>query len=131
DTAHRYVTLYSSFGEQGGLSSSDAGFEEWGLHGNSGGAHSALALTKTVITLPGETNVGDDNNNHHVDATDHNGIQDPGETFRYANAGEVIHYNLTLANTGNTAQTGVTVTDPSVSNLTRGTDIVGNNDSTL
>ena len=32
DTAHRYVTLYSSFGEQGGLSSSDAGFEEWGLH---------------------------------------------------------------------------------------------------
>jgi hypothetical protein len=48
DTAHRYVTLYSAFGQQGGTWGSDGGFEEWGLHGPSGGAKSALALVKSA-----------------------------------------------------------------------------------
>ena len=46
-------------------------------------------------------------------------------------AGEVITYSITLANTGNQSLTGITVTDPSVSDLTRGLDQVGNNDTIL
>jgi uncharacterized repeat protein (TIGR01451 family) len=88
DTAHRYVTLYSAFGQQSGWDT-DGGFEEWGLHGASGGVHSALSVHKTA-TVPGGT----------------------ADT-----AGEVISYAITVSNTGNTALTGVTVTDPSVSNL--------------
>src|SRR5207237_7856361 len=39
----------------------------------------------------------------------------PGGTANVA--GEVISYNITVANVGNTNLTGITVTDPSVSNL--------------
>src|SRR5689334_7832531 len=53
DTAHRYVTLYSAFGQQAGWGT-DGGFEEWGLSGASGGAHSALVVQKTA-TVPGGT----------------------------------------------------------------------------
>jgi uncharacterized repeat protein (TIGR01451 family) len=88
DTAHRYVTLYSKFGEQNGWGSG-GGFEDWGLHGASGGAHSALAIHKTATVAGGTADV----------------------------AGEVINYTIDVANTGNTALTGVTVTDPAVSNL--------------
>lgn len=88
DAAHRYVTLYSAFGQQAGWES-DGGFEEWGLSGPSGGARSALAIHKTA-TVPGGT----------ADA-----------------AGEVISYAIAVSNTGNTALTGITVTDPDVSNL--------------
>src|SRR2546430_13144022 len=38
---------------------------------------------------------------------------------------------MTLANTGNVNLTGITVTDPSVSDLTRGPDQMGNNDTVL
>jgi uncharacterized repeat protein (TIGR01451 family) len=88
DTSHRYVTLYSKLGEQSGWGA-DGGFEEWGLHGTSGGPHSAFSIHKTA-TVPGGT----------ADV-----------------AGEVINYTLTVSNTGNTALTGITVTDPSASNL--------------
>src|SRR6187397_2322557 len=53
DAAHRYVTLYSAFGEQAGWNSS-GGFEEWGLHGASGGAQSAFSVHKTA-SVPGDT----------------------------------------------------------------------------
>ena len=88
DASHRYVTLYSSFGEQPGWSTG-GGFEEWGLSGPSGGAHSALAVHKTAAVAGGTADV----------------------------AGEVIDYAIAVSNTGNTALTGITVTDPSVSNL--------------
>jgi uncharacterized repeat protein (TIGR01451 family) len=88
DAAHRYVTLYSAFGEQAGWNSS-GGFEEWGLHGASGGAQSAFSVHKTA-SVPGET----------------------ADTV-----GEVINYTITVSNTGNTALSGITVSDPSVSDL--------------
>ena len=102
DTAHRYVTVYSALGQQDGWDS-DGGFEEWGLHGTSGGPRSALSIDKQA-TVPGGT-------------ADH--------------AGEVISYSITLSNTGNVSLTGITVSDPSVSDLTRGLDAVGNNDNVL
>jgi uncharacterized repeat protein (TIGR01451 family) len=88
DAAHRYVTLYSAFGQQRGWES-DGGFDEWGLHGASGGAHSAFSVQKTATVDGGTADV----------------------------AGEVISYAISVSNTGNTALTGITVTDPSVSNL--------------
>jgi len=88
DAAHRYVTLYSAFGEQAGWSSG-GGFEEWGLHGESGGVQSAFSVHKTA-SVPGGT----------------------ADT-----AGEVISYSITVSNTGNTALSGITVSDPSVSDL--------------
>jgi uncharacterized repeat protein (TIGR01451 family) len=88
DASHRYVTLYSKFGEQSGWDSG-GGFEEWGLHGASGGAKSALSIHKTAAVAGGTADV----------------------------AGEVINYTITVSNTGNTALTGITVTDPSASNL--------------
>ncbi|HEX8165198.1 MAG TPA: hypothetical protein VF601_05350 [Beijerinckiaceae bacterium] len=89
DAAHRYVTLYSAFGLQGGTWGTDGGFEEWGLTHASGGAKSALVVNKSA-TVPGGT----------------------ADTV-----GEVIDYTITVANTGNTALTGLTVADPAVSNL--------------
>src|SRR3954471_24983062 len=47
DASHRYVTLSSKFGEQSGWDSG-GGCEEWGLHGASGGAKSALSIHKTA-----------------------------------------------------------------------------------
>jgi uncharacterized repeat protein (TIGR01451 family) len=88
DAAHRYVTLYSEFGVQAGWGAS-GGFEEWGLSSASSGPTSALSIHK-VATVPGGT----------ADV-----------------AGEVIDYAISVSNTGNTALTGITVTDPSVSNL--------------
>ena len=88
DAAHRYVTLYSQFGVQAGWNS-NSGFEEWGLAGTSGGIRSALSVTKNA-TVPGGT----------------------ADTV-----GEVINYTIAVSNTGNTALTGITVSDPTVSNL--------------
>src|SRR6185295_10717774 len=88
DPAHRYVTLYSKFGLQDGWDT-DSASEQWGLSHASGGPVSAMTVQKTA-TVPGDT----------------------------ANAvGEVISYDITVANVGNTNLTGLTVTDPSVSNL--------------
>ena len=88
DPAHRYVTLFSKFGEQAGWDA-DSSSEEWGLSHASGGPVSAMTVHKTA-TVPGGT----------------------------ANAaGEVISYDITVANVGNTNLTGITVSDPSVSNL--------------
>ena len=88
DTAHRYVTLYSALGQQAGWEA-DGGFEEWGLNNASGGAVSSLVVHKTA-TVPGGT----------------------ADT-----AGEVISYAISVGNVGNQTLTGITVTDPSVSNL--------------
>lgn len=88
DAAHRYVTLYSAFGQQAGWESA-GGFEEWGLHGASGGTASAFSVHKTASVAGGTADT----------------------------VGEVISYTITVSNTGNTALTGITVSDPSVSNL--------------
>ena len=88
DPAHRYVTLYSEFGVQAGWNA-DSSSEEWGLSHASGGPVSAMTVHKTATVPGGTANV----------------------------AGEVISYGITVANVGNTALTGITVTDPSVSNL--------------
>src|SRR5215208_3867762 len=88
DPAHRYITLYSEFGMQPGWDA-DSSSEKWGLSHESGGPVSAMTVHKTA-TVPGGT----------------------------ANAvGEVISYDITVANVGNTNLTGITVSDPSVSNL--------------
>ncbi|MCM8640114.1 SdrD B-like domain-containing protein [Accumulibacter sp.] len=46
-------------------------------------------------------------------------------------AGEVISYTIAVQNTGNQTLTGVTVSDPFISNLTRVADTVGDNDNLL
>ena len=88
DPSHRYVTLYSEFGLQPGWNS-DSSSEEWGLSHASGGPVSAMTVHKTATVPGGTANV----------------------------AGEVISYDITVANVGNTNLTGITVSDPSVSNL--------------
>jgi uncharacterized repeat protein (TIGR01451 family) len=102
DAAHRYVTLYSKFGQQSGWQSG-SGFEEWGTRGANGGSISAIALNKSA-SVPGGT---------------------------ADQVGEVVTYSFQLSNTGNTTLTGVVLTDALVSDLTRGLDISGNNDSTF
>ena len=103
DGAHRYLTLFSQFGAQGSGWSSDGGFEEWGLHGPSGGTVSALALAASA-------HLGD------------------GITHR---AGEAVFYQFTVSNTGNTAQTGVTLTASLLTDLARDYDRYGNGDVVL
>jgi uncharacterized repeat protein (TIGR01451 family) len=46
-------------------------------------------------------------------------------------AGEVISYTIGVQNTGNQTLTGVTVSDPFISNLTRIADTTGDNDNLL
>jgi uncharacterized repeat protein (TIGR01451 family) len=90
DAAHRYVYLYSAFGYQNGFVA-DGGFEEWGVTKASGGfgTTAALAVHKTA-SVPGGT----------------------------ANqAGEVITYSVKVDNVGDKDLTGITVGDPSVSDL--------------
>jgi hypothetical protein len=55
----------------------------------------------------------------------------PGGTANVA--GEKISYTISVANTGNTTLTGVTVTDPyaDANSIVRGNDVVGNNDANL
>src|SRR5262249_17294805 len=86
DAAHRYVTLYSAFGQQGGDWNSGGGFEEWGVRstGGAAGTTASLEISKSA-TVPGGT-------------ADH--------------AGEAISYTIQLDNTGDMALTGVTLTDP-------------------
>jgi uncharacterized repeat protein (TIGR01451 family) len=88
DAAHRYVTLYSQFGLQSGWAS-NGGFEEWGTSGPNSGPLSAIAVHKTA-TVPGGT----------ADVV-----------------GEEVSYTIAVDNVGNTALTGLTVTDPYVSDL--------------
>jgi uncharacterized repeat protein (TIGR01451 family) len=105
DAADRYVYLYSKFGQQGGSYATSGGFEEWGVGNPAGGPTNGavLDLQKTA-TVPGGT----------------------ADT-----AGETISYSIKVSNFGSVNLTNITVTDPSVSDMTRGADIVGNNDSVL
>ena len=97
-----YVILYSAFGYQGASWQAQGGFEEWGSRGPQGNVPALnIAMTASV----------------------------PGDTANVP--GEVITYAITVRNMGNVSLTGVSVTDPSVSDLTRGADIVGNNDGVL
>ena len=88
DPEHRYITLYSKFGQQAGWEA-DSNSEEWGLNGASTGPTAAMTVHKTAAV--------------------------PGDTANVV--GEVISYTISVANVGDTALTGITVTDPSVSNL--------------
>src|SRR5712672_2534601 len=104
DGVDRFVYLYSECGVQGGWDAG-GGFEEWGLTTANGPnvATNAMSISKTA-SVPGGT-------------ADH--------------AGEVITYAIKVSDVGNSNLTSVTVTDPSVSDLMRGADIVGNNDNVL
>ena len=89
DSDHRFVTLYSELGIQGGGWKSDGGSEKWRVHEEGDTPTSLLTISKTA-TIAGGT----------ADA-----------------AGEVIGYAITVGNNGSTALTGITVTDPPVSDL--------------
>ncbi len=85
DAAHRYVTLFSEFGAQGGNYGASSGYEEWGVNSTSAGSGNTATflLNKTASVDGGTANT----------------------------AGEVISYSITLSNVGNVGLTGVTV-DP-------------------
>src|SRR5215471_15199208 len=104
DGTDRFVYLYSAFGMQNGWDAG-GGFEEWGTTTPNGPnvTTNAMSISKTA-SVPGGT-------------ADH--------------VGEVITYTVKVSDVGNTNLTDVSVTDPSVSDLTRGADIVGNNDNVL
>ena len=104
DGTHRFVYLYSAFGAQPGWEAG-GGFESWGLAAPNGPdvPTNAMSISKTA-SVPG-------------DIVDH--------------VGEVITYSIEVSDVGNTNLTNVLVTDPSVSDLTRGADVVGNNDNVL
>ena len=86
DAAHRYVTLFSQFGAQGGNYGASSGYEEWGVNSTSAGSgNTATFLLNKTASVPGGT----------ADV-----------------AGEVISYSITLSNVGNIGLTGVTVIDP-------------------
>src|SRR3954453_5962001 len=86
DAAHRYVTLFSQFGAQGGNYGASSGYEEWGVNSTSAGSgNTATFLLNKTASVPGGT----------ADV-----------------ASEVISYSITLSNVGNVGLTGVTVIDP-------------------
>jgi uncharacterized repeat protein (TIGR01451 family) len=91
DAEHRYVTLYSAFGLQGGMWSSGSGAEQWGLNSETAGTGntSAFVVTKTAAVNGGTANV----------------------------LGEVITYTIKIGNVGNTNLTEITISDPSVSDI--------------
>lgn len=86
DAAHRYVTLFSQFGAQGGSYGASSGFEEWGVNSTSAGSGNTAAflLNKTASVDGGTADT----------------------------AGELISYSITLSNVGNIGLTGVTLVDP-------------------
>jgi uncharacterized repeat protein (TIGR01451 family) len=104
DGVDRFVYLYSEVGVQNGWDAG-GGAEQWGLSVPNGPnvPTNAMSISKTA-SVPGGT-------------ADH--------------VGEVISYTIKVSDVGNTNLTHVTVTDPTVSDLTRGADIVGNNDNVL
>jgi uncharacterized repeat protein (TIGR01451 family) len=104
DGSDRFVYLYSEFGLQSGWDAG-GGFEEFGLTDPNGPnvATNAMSISKTA-SVPGGT-------------ADH--------------VGELITYAIKVSDVGNTNLTNVVVSDPSTSDLTRNTDIVGNNDNVL
>jgi uncharacterized repeat protein (TIGR01451 family) len=104
DGTDRFVYLYSEFGVQDGWDAG-GGSEEWGLSTSNGPnvTTNAMSISKTA-SVPGGT---------------------------ADQVGEVITYAIKVSDVGNTNLTNVTVTDPTVSDLTRGADIVGNNDNVL
>jgi uncharacterized repeat protein (TIGR01451 family) len=97
-----YVILYSAFGYQGASWASQGGFEEWGTRGPQGNVP-ALNIVMTG-SVPGGT------------------ADSPGE---------VITYAITVRNMGNVSLTGVTVDDSVDGDLTRGADVVGDDDNVL
>jgi uncharacterized repeat protein (TIGR01451 family) len=104
DGTDRFVYLYSAFGAQSGWDAG-GGFEEWGTTTPNGPnvPTNAMSISKTA-SVPGGT---------------------------ADQVGEVITYSVDVSDVGNTQLTNVAVTDPSVSDMTRGADIVGNNDNIL
>jgi uncharacterized repeat protein (TIGR01451 family) len=91
DAEHRYVTLYSAFGLQGGMWSSGANAEQWGLNSETAGSGntSAFVVTKTATVDGGTANV----------------------------VGEVITYTIKIGNVGDTNLTGIAISDPLVADL--------------
>src|SRR5688572_5724734 len=96
DAAHRYVTIYTAFGLQGGTWSADGGDDDWGVNSISENFSSDVSVSMTA-TVPGGT----------ANALD-----------------EVITYDITVSNMSSVAQTNVVVTDSLDSVLIRGLDAV-------
>jgi hypothetical protein len=58
DAAHRYVTLFSQFGAQGGSYGASSGFEEWGVNSTSAGSgNTAAFLINKTASVDGGTRI--------------------------------------------------------------------------
>src|SRR3954469_16578930 len=63
DPAHRYVTLYSQFGVQGGSYGASSGFEEWGVNNGAAGTGNTASflMTKTALVPGGSADTAGEN----------------------------------------------------------------------
>jgi uncharacterized repeat protein (TIGR01451 family) len=105
---------------------------------NGGVVNAALTYTNTASVTTDQGSADADANDS--DSVSVAVVQDPHVSLTKSavvadgtadSAGDVINYTINVANTGNMTLTGAAVTDPSVSNLTRVADLVGNNDNIL
>src|SRR5262249_1789345 len=94
-------------------------------------AGGSIANTASVTTGQGATSSDGASvtvqQNPHL-TLEKNGIWGDADADGFADLGEQIHYRFRVANDGNVTLHGVNVSDPQVSGVTRGADIVGNND---
>src|SRR5829696_7300329 len=66
DAAHRYVTLFSEFGAQGGNYGASSGYEEWGVNSTSAGSGNTATFLLNKTALGGRRNGGQRRRGHQL-----------------------------------------------------------------